>query len=350
MASCRNKAAHDTHFPAPSSAPGLATRAPAGRHRPRGTARNRWGSARNGSSRPGRRQRSSHCGCRAGSSAACAVATRSTRCCARSCRSALELADVPGYVQDPVGDLAARAGPGVLHKYAGRALLVTTGACAINCRYCFRRHFPYDDENASRGGFGPALAALRGDASIDEVILSGGDPLTLGDRRLGALLDDLQAISHLRRVRLHTRLPIVLPERIDAASSTSGPPFDCRRSSSSTPTTQTRSTTAVRAALARLAATGSTLLNQSVLLRGINDDARGPGGAERDVVRRRRAPVLPAPARPRGRRGPFRGPRSTKPAGSGRKSRLALPGYLVPRLVREIPGAPAKTMLPPASR
>jgi EF-P beta-lysylation protein EpmB len=261
----------------------------------------------------------------------------------------LELDDAPGYGRDPVGDLDSRAGPGLLHKYAGRALLVTTGSCAINCRYCFRRHFPYADENASRGEFAPALATLRGDPSITEVILSGGDPLTLGNRRLESLLDHLQAITQLRRVRLHTRLPIVLPERIDPAfvELWSGVRLQkvivvhCNHAD--------EIDDSARAALARLAATGSTLLNQSVLLRGINDDARVLAELSEALFA---AGVLPYYLhlldRVAGAAHFDVSEHEARALWSEISARL--PGYLVPRLVQEIPGAPAKAMLPPASR
>jgi len=261
----------------------------------------------------------------------------------------VELDEVPGYGGDPVGDLDSRAGPGVLHKYAGRALLVTTGACAINCRYCFRRHFPYEDENASRSGFAQALATLRRDASITEVILSGGDPLTLGDRRLDALLGDLQAIPHLLRVRLHTRLPIVLPERIDDAFVALWSEVRLQRIVVVHANHANEIDGSVRAALARLAATGSTLLNQSVLLRGINDDAAALVGLSEALFA---AGVLPYYLHLLDRvtgAAHFEVPEHEARALWSQIS-ARLPGYLVPRLVREIPGAPAKTMLPPASR
>jgi len=128
---------------------------------------------------------------------------------------ASELDDCEGYVDDPVGDLDALAGPGLLRKYAGRALLIATGACAVHCRYCFRRNFPYDKESATRSGFAAALEALRADESLNEVILSGGDPLTLSDRRLADFAREVQRIAHIRRLRVHTRLPVVVPQRID---------------------------------------------------------------------------------------------------------------------------------------
>src|SRR6185312_15211817 len=108
--------------------------------------------------------------------------------------SAAELGDVPGFARDAVGDLDARAGRGVLHKYRGRALLIATGSCAINCRYCFRRHFPYGEETAAADRWHAAIAALRADASIDEAILSGGDPLSLSTAKLAELTDALATI------------------------------------------------------------------------------------------------------------------------------------------------------------
>ena len=100
-------------------------------------------------------------------------------------------------------------------QVSGRVLLTATGACAVHCRYCFRRHFPYADANPAADRWQAALGYIAGDTSISEVILSGGDPLTLSDRRLGELTDALAAIPHVQRLRIHTRLPIVLPERVD---------------------------------------------------------------------------------------------------------------------------------------
>jgi len=110
-----------------------------------------------------------------------------------------------GFGTDPVGDLDAMAAPGVLHKYQARALLTVTGACAVHCRYCFRRHFPYTDANPAADQWHTALAYIAGDNTITEVILSGGDPLTLSDRRLAEFMRELEAIRHLKRVRVHTR-------------------------------------------------------------------------------------------------------------------------------------------------
>ncbi len=126
----------------------------------------------------------------------------------------VELADAPGFTADPVGDRAARRRPRLLHKYRGRALIITTGVCAIHCRYCFRRHFPYSDDQPGTRDWQPALDYLAADRSIREVILSGGDPLTLADARLAELVARLAEIPHVARLRMHTRLPIVIHERV----------------------------------------------------------------------------------------------------------------------------------------
>jgi EF-P beta-lysylation protein EpmB len=261
----------------------------------------------------------------------------------------LECRDLPGYVADPVGDLAARAGAGVLRKYHGRALLITTGACAVHCRYCFRRHFPYEAENASRAEFGPALQVLRGDASIREVILSGGDPLTLSDRRLATLLEALDGIAHLQRLRLHTRLPIVLPERIDAGFLELWSRVRLQKVAVVHANHARELDDTVRAALVRLRAAGTTVLNQSVLLRGVNDD---PGALVELSESLFEAGVLPYYLHVLD---PVAGAAHFDVPEDEARRLLArvegrLPGYLVPALVRESPGTPSKTRLPPASR
>src|SRR5262249_29565078 len=125
-----------------------------------------------------------------------------------------EQAERPGFSTDPVGDMAARRAAGLLQKYQGRALLVTTGACAVHCRYCFRRHYPYSESPKSPDDWQPAIDEIAADTSIDEVILSGGDPLTLVDGHLSELARRLANVPHVRRLRVHTRLPIVIPQRV----------------------------------------------------------------------------------------------------------------------------------------
>lgn len=185
---------------------------------------------------------------------------------------------VPGFGVDPVGDAAARKAPGLLHKYNGRALLVTTGACAVHCRYCFRRHYPYADEPKRLADWESALAAIDADTTLREVILSGGDPLMLSDARLEALCDRIGAIPHVTRLRLHTRLPIVLPERV------TGRLLDILHAAGPTPIVvvhanhpQELSGTCADA-LRRLVRDGITVLNQAVLLRGVNDSVEAQAG------------------------------------------------------------------------
>lgn len=251
---------------------------------------------------------------------------------------------VPGFVLDAVGDGAAKAGHGVIRKYRGRALLVTTGSCAINCRYCFRRHFPYAEETAAAGGWREAVAAIAADPGIEEVILSGGDPLSLATPKLAELTAALAPIPHLKRLRIHSRLPVVLPERVDDAlvawlralpwplafviHANHGNEFDA----------------SVDAALARLRDAGSTLLNQAVLLRGVNDSLEALAGL---CERGWQAGVLP-----------YYLHQLDRVAGSAhfevddtraRELHAALAarlsGYLVPRLVREVAGDSGKRPL-----
>ncbi|MBX7167312.1 MAG: EF-P beta-lysylation protein EpmB [Pirellulales bacterium] len=185
-----------------------------------------------------------------------------------------ELIAVPGDLQDPVGDGAALLSPGVLRKYHGRALLVTTGACAVHCRYCFRRHFPYETAPRGLAAWDRALAAIEADPACREVILSGGDPLTLVDSTLAALAERIALIPQVQRLRVHTRLPIVLPQRV------TGELIAWLRSTRLTPWVVVHANhpreldDAVAAALARLVDAGIPVLNQAVLLRGVNDELR----------------------------------------------------------------------------
>lgn len=248
----------------------------------------------------------------------------------------------PGYVSDPVGDLAAEAAPGVLHKYQGRVLLIATGACAVHCRYCFRRHFPYAESNPARGAWREALDYLRAHAEVDEVILSGGDPLVLDDDKLSVLIGELERIPHLRRLRLHTRLPIVLPERIDQAL------LEWVRGSRLQIVCVVHANhaneldAAVEEALRRLRTVGADLLNQSVLLRGVNGSAQT---LERLSERLFDCGVLPYYLH---LLDPVAGAAhfhidDHRASGIMQTLRARLPGYLVPRLVREQAGAPSKT-------
>jgi len=254
---------------------------------------------------------------------------------------AAELGDVPGFTRDAVGDLAARAASGVLHKYDGRALLIATGSCAVNCRYCFRRHFPYAEETAAANHWQRALEHLRADVSIGEVILSGGDPLSLSTPKLAELGTALASIAHVRRLRIHTRLPVVLPERVDGEFVDWLGALPLQKVVVLHANHPNEIDAGVVAACAALRQAGATVLNQAVLLRGVNDDAAVLIQLSERLFD---AGVLP-----------YYLHQLDRVAGAAHFEvddahvqalietiRISLPGYLVPRLVREVAGAPYK--------
>lgn len=256
---------------------------------------------------------------------------------------AAECRDVPGFGADPVGDRASLAGDGMLHKYHGRALLIATGACAINCRYCFRRHFPYADANASRGNWNGALERIAADDSLREIILSGGDPLSLSDRRLRELAIELDEIPHLQRLRIHTRQPVVLPERIDRDLLDWLGTGRLRRIVVIHANHPDELDGTVTEALARLHEAGAVLLNQSVLLRGVNDD---PGVLAELSERLFEAGVMPYYLHLLDRTAGtahFEVP-PDRARRLWRELATRLPGYLLPRLARETPGEASKTV------
>ena len=255
-----------------------------------------------------------------------------------------EMRLAPGFSLDAVGDGAARAGAGMLRKYRGRALLVTTGSCAVNCRYCFRRHFPYAEETAARDGWREAVQAIRTDPSIDEVILSGGDPFSLATSRLAELTEALAGIGHLKRLRIHTRLPVVLPERVDAPllQWLAGLPWPVAVVIHANHANEFDAS--VDSALVGLRDAGARLLNQAVLLRGVNDSVEALADlGERSFA----AGVLPYYLHQLDR---VAGAAHFEvPDQDAKALHAALAawtsGYLVPRLVREVAGDPGKRPL-----
>ncbi|TWT90904.1 L-lysine 2,3-aminomutase [Pseudobythopirellula maris] len=251
---------------------------------------------------------------------------------------------VEGFAADPVGDSAAELTPGLLQKYEGRALLVTTGACAVHCRYCFRRHFPYGLAPKGVEAWRPALEAIAADDSIHEAILSGGDPLTLVDATLAELAARLAAIPHLKRLRIHTRLPIVLPERVTDAmlgwltGSRLAPVVVLHANHAN------ELAGAAVEAIVRLRSAGVLLLNQSVLLRGVNDTADAQAALCERLVEVGVTPYyLHQLDRVAG------AAHFEVPVERGRaivaELRRRLPGYLIPKYVQEIAGEPHKTVL-----
>lgn len=255
-----------------------------------------------------------------------------------------ELDEDPRFVADPLRESEAQRFRGVLQKYAGRVLLVLTGACAVHCRYCFRREYPYQSSPRGIEAWAPSLAEIAADPTIEEVLLSGGDPLVLSDEWLAGLAARLDEIPHLRRLRLHTRLPIVLPERIEASL------IDWLSRSRLSPIVVVHAnhprelSEPVQEALGRLVRAGILVLNQSVLLKGVNDDADTLAELSRRLLDARVVPYyLHQLDRVRG--AAHFEVDETRGRMLVEELRRRLPGYAVPRYVREIPGEPQKTPL-----
>lgn len=263
-------------------------------------------------------------------------------------RQVLPIADehypVEGYSVDPLGELNAMPESGLLHKYQGRALLTVTGACAVNCRYCFRRHFPYSEANPAIDDWQPTLNYLADNPDISEIILSGGDPLSLTDERLSHLVDRLASVPSLETLRIHTRFPVVLPERIDAVFLD----WISRQRLNVVIVIHSNHPNEIDAqvytALQQLNGAGITLLNQSVLLKGVNDRAETLVELGKKLFS---CNVLPYYLHMLDRvQGAAHFAVSEARARQLMKDCHAiLPGYLVPRLVRETAGESGKTWI-----
>ncbi len=258
----------------------------------------------------------------------------------------LEAEQKPGYITDPLDEASTNPQPGIIHKYAGRVLLILTGSCAINCRYCFRRHFAYKENRNSKKQWLRALDYIRNDQSITEVIYSGGDPLLNSDKNLDYLTRAIADISHVKRLRIHTRLPVVIPQRITPGLLKSLAGNRLKIAMVVHINHHNEIDKRVKTALKPLRDHDITLLNQSVLLKGINDRAalltrlsealydagvlpyylhlldKVDGAAHFDISQTEAQKLV---------------------------GRIAanLPGYLVPKLVTETPGQVAKTPLLP---
>jgi len=255
-----------------------------------------------------------------------------------------ELIQSPGFVGDPLGEAGAQCAPGMLRKYSARLLIVATGACAVHCRFCFRRHFAYPVAIEDRSFWQSALQWVETEKSVEEVILSGGDPLSRSDAEISYFIEELARFPHVRRVRVHTRLPVMVPQRVTDGL------LEWMRG--------TRLTTLVvvhvnhraevddevAAALGRLIDAGVPVLSQSVLLRGVNDSMDVLADLLRRLVDLRVMPYYLHQLDPVAGAAHFRVPEET-----GRRLiaelRARLPGYAVPRYVRETPGEASKTLL-----
>lgn len=251
---------------------------------------------------------------------------------------------VEGFVRDPLNERQYNSQPGLIQKYDSRVLLTLAGSCAINCRYCFRRHFPYNENLPSPAERNAIYQAIADDSAISEVIFSGGDPLLLSDERLGEILKNLNQIPHLKTIRFHSRIPVVLPSRLNESFFATLESCTHRKVMVIHSNHPNEFGASVRQALKRLQAHHVRLYNQSVLLRGVNDQAAtlialsecledhgvNPyylhlmdrvANASHFVVELDEAQALM------------------------RAVAAKLPGYLVPKLVRETPGMKFKEVL-----
>jgi EF-P beta-lysylation protein EpmB len=248
------------------------------------------------------------------------------------------------FGSDPLGEKATNPLKGLLHKYHGRVLLTLSGACAIHCRYCFRRHFPYENNNPGREGWAAVYNYIHSDSTIQEVILSGGDPLLATDKVIFEVCEQLQSIAHVKTIRFHSRIPVVLPERIDDNFIQKLSAMPLQKVMVLHTNHPREIDERVMSACKQLRAAGCQLLNQSVLLRKINDDEfilkelserlfdcgvlpyylhlldKVQGAAHFDVS-------------------------LDKALSIHKKLQALLPGYLVPRLAREESGKANKTLL-----
>jgi EF-P beta-lysylation protein EpmB len=252
-----------------------------------------------------------------------------------------ELRQYPGFNSDPVGDLAAVTQTGVLHKYQGRILFINTGSCAINCRYCFRRNFPYSELQLSKQKEQAAILSIQDDTGITEVILSGGDPLLLSDSRLERLIHQLGEIKHLKRIRIHSRLPIVLPARITddlintlrLSSKQIILVMHCNHSN--------EINERVIAACTLLKKSNITLFNQSVLLKDVNNNAEVLCDLSEQLFKHGVIPYYLHLLDKATGTGHFEVSREEALL-LMRQVQQTLPGYMVPKLVHEQSGAASK--------
>ncbi len=257
---------------------------------------------------------------------------------------AQEMDAQPGYSDDPLAEAEANPLPGLIHKYHGRLLLITSPACAVHCRYCFRRAFPYSDNRPSQADWQATLDYIARHPDIHEVILSGGDPLSAPDDYLQRLVDQLAELPQLRTLRLHTRMPVVLPARITSAliSNLQRPNLNTVIVLHSNHANELDTHSAQ--ALLNLKNAGFTLLNQSVLLRHINDSAEALTALSHRLFACGVLPYYLHVLDKVNGAGHFHID-DARAQQLARQLLAALPGYLVPRLVREEPGANSKTPL-----
>lgn len=256
----------------------------------------------------------------------------------------IELEPAAGFTKDILRESGANPVPGLLHKYQSRVLVTLTSACAVHCRYCFRRFFPYEDNNPGRAGWAKIIKYIQADPAINEVILSGGDPLSVSDSLLLDFTDRVSTVPHIKRLRIHTRFPIMLPERITDSFMAWAASLSMQLVMIVHVNHPREINADVSAMLQRLHDAGITLLNQSVLLKGVNDDAKTLADLSEILFA---SGVLPYYLHTLDKvegAAHFDVDLDTARRIHAMVNQM-LPGYLVPRLVSEIPGELSKTLL-----
>ncbi|WP_025732118.1 EF-P beta-lysylation protein EpmB [Carnimonas nigrificans] len=255
-----------------------------------------------------------------------------------------ETDSVAGFVSDPLEEADHQPLPGLIHKYGNRVLLITSGACAINCRYCFRRHYPYADNTPSQHALDDILHYLNERPHINEVILSGGDPLASSDKRLEQMAERLTALDSITRLRIHTRLPVVIPDRIDEHLLGWLAPLNVHKVMVLHINHAQEIDDHVIAACQRLREAGVMLLNQSVLLRGVNDSVAALARLSERLMDAQVLPYYLHVLDPVAGAAHF-DISDREAVALVEQLRKQLSGFLMPRLVREIPGEVSKTPL-----
>jgi len=256
---------------------------------------------------------------------------------------AAELTSSPNYNPDPIQESQYNPVAGIVHKYRRRVLMIVSPNCAINCRYCFRRHFPYEENRQSKKQWLSALNYLKERPEINEVIYSGGDPLAANDHFLSWLTEQIESISHIKRLRIHTRLPVVIPSRVDDSllnwlANTGLKPTVVLHINHANEIDQQ-----VHNMVCRLKSTGVNVLNQSVLLKDINDSAYALISLSEKLFDSGIMPYYLHLMDPVQGASHFDIPEQTA-SNLYRQIQQELPGFLVPKLVREIPGEKSKTL------
>lgn len=257
-----------------------------------------------------------------------------------------EMKPSPGFGNDPVGEIGtANPQPGIIHKYQGRLLLIVASGCAVNCRYCFRRHFPYSDNRNSRAQWRDAIDYIAARPQISEVILSGGDPLIAGDRQLQELVEGLASIDHVKRLRIHSRLPVVIPARITPSllDAVTHPKLQTVMVIHSNHANEIDGTVAT--AMAALQQRGITVFNQAVLLARINDSTDALTALSEKLFTAGVIPYYLHLLDPVAGAAHFE-VEENRARQLMREVTARLPGYLVPKLVRETADADAKISIP----